>query len=126
MKPSNRPPRSTEVWAGQGERRRRYIVCFNPEEAERQRQHRAAVIETLQAELALLAESDADHPKAACQLIASRRFGRYLGMDAAGRVRLDPAKIKAAERLDGKFVVTTNDDSLTAEDAALGYKASVH
>ena len=126
MKPSNRPPRSTEVWAGQGERRRRYIVCFNPEEAERQRQHRAAVIETLQAELALLAESDANHPKAACQLIASRRFGRYLGMDAAGRVRLDPAKIKAAERLDGKFVVTTNDDSLTAEDAALGYKASVH
>jgi transposase len=113
-----------EVWVGEGERRRRYIVCFNPEEAARQRQHRAAVLEALRAELALLAERDADHPKAACQLIASRRFSRYLGMDAAGRVRLDPAKIKAAERLDGKFVVTTNDDSLTAEDAALGYKGA--
>jgi transposase len=113
-----------EVWVGQGERRRRYIVCFNPEEAARQRQHRAAVLEALRAELALLAERDADHPKAACQLIASRRFGRYLGMDATGRVRIDPAKIKAAERLDGKFVVTTNDDSLTAEDAALGYKGA--
>jgi Transposase DDE domain len=113
-----------EVWVGQGERRRRYIVCFNPEEAARQRQHRAAVLEALRAELALLAERDADHPKAACQLIASRRFGRYLGMDATGRVRIDLAKIKAAERLDGKFVVTTNDDSLTAEDAALGYKGA--
>jgi hypothetical protein len=113
-----------EVWVGQGERRRRYIVCFNPEEAARQRQHRAAVLEALRAELALLAERDEDHPKAACQLLASRRFGRYLSMDAAGRVRLDSAKIKAAERLDGKFVVTTNDDSLTAEDAALGYKGA--
>jgi transposase len=28
-----------EVWVGKGERRRRYVVCFNPEEAERQRQH---------------------------------------------------------------------------------------
>jgi hypothetical protein len=113
-----------EVWVGQGERRRRYIVCFNPEEAARQRQHRAAVLEALRAELALLAERDEDHPKAACQLLASRRFGGYLSMDAAGRVRLDSAKIRAAERLDGKFVVTTNDDSLTAEDAALGYKGA--
>jgi hypothetical protein len=113
-----------EVWVGQGERRRRYIICFNPEEAERQRQHRAAVLEALQAELVLLAERDDDHPKAACQLMASRRFARYLSADAAGRPQLDPAKVKAAERLDGKFVVTTNDDSLTAEDAALGYKGA--
>ena len=113
-----------EVWVGQGERRRRYIVCFNPEEAERQRQHRAAVLGALQAELDLLAERDADHPKAACQLMASRRFARYLSVDAAGRPQLDSAKVKAALRLDGKFVVTTNDDSLTAEDAALGYKGA--
>ena len=63
-------------------------------------------------------------PEAACHLLASRRFARYLTTDAAGRPRLDPAKVKAAERLDGKFVVTTNDDSLTAEDAALGYKGA--
>jgi transposase len=56
--------------------------------------------------------------------LASRRFARYLSTDAAGRPRLDPAKIKAAERLDGKFVLTTNDDSLTAEDVALGYKGA--
>jgi hypothetical protein len=113
-----------EVWVGKGERRRRYVVCFNPEEAERQRQHRAALLEALAAELAALEARDADHPKAACQLMASRRFGRYLAADAVGRPRLDPAKVKVAERLDGKFVVTTNDDSLTAEDAALGYKGA--
>ena len=56
--------------------------------------------------------------------MASRRFARYLSTDAAGRPQLDPAKIKAAERLDGKFVVTTNDDSLTPEDAALGCKGA--
>jgi hypothetical protein len=92
-----------EVWVGRGERRRRYIVCFNPEEAQRQRLHRAAVLEALQAELGLLAERDADHPKAACQLMASRRFARYLSADAAGRPQLDPAKVKAAERLDGMY-----------------------
>jgi hypothetical protein len=32
------------------------------------------------------------------------------------------AKVKAAERLDGKFVLTTNDDTLSAADIALGYK----
>jgi hypothetical protein len=113
-----------EVWVGTGERRRRYVVCFNPEEAERQRRHRAMVLEALAAELAALEAQDADHPKAACHLLASRRFARYLATDAAGRPRLDPTKVKAAERLDGKFVVTTNDDSLTAEDAALGYKGA--
>ena len=30
--------------------------------------------------------------------------------------------MKAAERPDGKFVVHTNDDTLSAEDMALGYR----
>jgi hypothetical protein len=113
-----------EVWVGTGERRRRYVVCFNPEEAERQRHHRARVLALLAAELELLAARDDNHPKAACHLLAAQRFARYLTTDTSGRPRLDPAKVKAAERLDGKFVVTTNDDSLTAEDAALGYKGA--
>jgi hypothetical protein len=33
--------RPKEVVVGDGERRRRYIVCFNPREAERQAQHRS-------------------------------------------------------------------------------------
>ena len=35
---------------------------------------------------------------------------------------MDLAKIKAAEKFDGKFVVISNDDTLSAEDIALGYK----
>ena len=41
-----------------------------------------------------------------------------------GRPKLDTAKVKAAEKLDGKFVVITNDDTLSAEDIALGYKGA--
>jgi hypothetical protein len=29
---------------------------------------------------------------------------------------LDPAKVKAAEKFDGKFVVISNDDTLSAEN----------
>jgi transposase len=113
-----------EVWVGEGERRKRYVLCLNPEEAARQRQRRAQVLAGLEAELALLAAREEDHPKAACALLASRRYGRFLGTDARGRPRLDPAKVKAAERFDGKFVVITNDDTLSAEDVALGYKGA--
>jgi hypothetical protein len=111
-----------EVWVGEGERRRRYVLCLNPEEAERQRRHREVVLAEI--ELALLAERDEDHPKAACGLMASRRYGRYLGTDGRGQPRLDAAKVKAAAAFDGKFVITSNDDSLSAEDLALGYKGA--
>jgi len=111
-----------EVVVGEGERRRRYVLCLNPEEAERQRLHREQVLSELTAELNLLREREADHPKAACTLLASRRYGRYLTADYLGRPRLDAAKVKAAEKFDGKFVVITNDDTLSAEDVALGYK----
>jgi hypothetical protein len=113
-----------EVVVGEGERRRRYVLCLNPEEAERQRGHREQVLVELAAELSLLREREADHPKAACTLLASRRYGRYLTTDYLGRPRLDAAKIKAAEKFDGKFVVITNDDTLSAEDVALGYKGA--
>ena len=34
-----------EVMVGDGERRRRYVVCYNPQEAERQARHRKEVLE---------------------------------------------------------------------------------
>jgi Transposase DDE domain len=105
-----------------GERRRRYVLCLNPQEAERQRRHREQVLIEIEAELERLEARKEDHPKAACTLLTSRRYGRYLATDYLGRPRLDPAKVKAAEKFDGKFVVITNDDTLSAEDVALGYK----
>jgi len=55
-------------------------------------------------------------------LLASSRFGRYLRELSAGKLRIDQAAIAEAEKYDGKWVITSNDDSLTAEDLALGYK----
>src|SRR5271166_5558736 len=113
-----------EVWVGDGERRKRYVLCLNPQEAERERARRAQLLVELDAELARLEQRQDDHPKAACALLTSRRYGRYLSKDWRGRPRLDAAKVKAAEKFDGKFVVISNDDTLSAEDIALGYKGA--
>jgi transposase len=39
-----------------------------------------------------------------------------------GLLRIDAAKQRAEARLDGKFVIQSNDDSLTPADLAMGYK----
>ena len=39
-----------------------------------------------------------------------------------GRLLIDRARIKAEERLDGKYLLSTSDPDLSAEDVALGYK----
>ena len=115
--------RVKEVVLGNGERRRRYIVCHNPQEAERSRAHRSELLAELEAELASLREAPgAGQSKRACALLNSARFARYLKRSTTGHPLLDPAKVKAEERLDGKFVVTSNDDTLCPEDLALGYK----
>ena len=49
--------RVKEVTVGEGERRRRYALCCNPEEAGRQKRHRERVLAELEAELASLAEA---------------------------------------------------------------------
>ena len=97
--------RAKEVVIGDGERRRRYILCLNGEEADRQKWRRTELLQTLEAELDAL---EADHPKRACQLLSSKRFGPYLSHDENGRPYLDRDKVKRAEHLDGKFVLTTN------------------
>jgi hypothetical protein len=112
-----------EVTVGKGEGRRRYVVCYNPEEERRQREHRKQVLEELEIELASLKSAKADeHSKRECRLRASRRYGKYLRLTKTGRLKLDRAKVKHYEKLDGKFVVHSNDDTLSAEDMALGYK----
>lgn len=105
------------------EKRRRYVLCRNPEEAKRQKHRRDEMLRELEAELtALHARKDDEHPKAACALRASRRFGAYLKADASGKLQIDRAKVAQEEKLDGKWLVITNDASLSAEDVALGYK----
>lgn len=115
--------RVKEVWVGEGERRRRYVVCYNPEEAARQQKHRACVLTELEAELSTLVQcTGTTHTKRVCELRASGRYGSYLRVSARGHLKLNRAKVKQEEKLDGKFVVHSNDDTLSVEDLALGYK----
>jgi len=109
---------------GDGARRRRYVVCFNPQEAERQRRQRAAVIEELKAELARDPRGGrrTRHTRQMCSLLTSLRYRRYLRETPRGVLRIDRARVAEEAKLDGKWVVTSNDDTLSAEDLALGYK----
>ena len=112
-----------EVTVGDGERRRRYVVCYNPEEAARPKQHREQVLKELEAELAgLRTQRGASHSKRVCDLRASGRYGRYVRLTRGDAPRIHQAAVAAAARLDGKFVVHSNDDTLSAADLALGYK----
>jgi hypothetical protein len=114
--------RVKEVIVGDGERRRRYVVCHNPAEAARQRDHRNRLVADLEAQLAAMeARADGKHSKRACALLTGR-YGRYLRETPTGKLRIDRAAIAEAERYDGKWVITSNDDTLSAEDLALGYK----
>ena len=110
-----------EVIVGDGERRKRYILCYNPKEAERQREHRKMIVTMLEAEL----DRHRDHTATAqwaIELLASARFKRYLRITKGKLVRIDRAAIQAAAKYDGKWVLETNDDTISLEDAACGYK----
>ncbi len=110
-----------EVIVGDGERRRRYILCYNPKEAERQQRHRAQRLAELEAELARHPDKNAT-AQWAIELLASGRYKRYLTTTAKGQIRIDRAAIREAQRYDGKWVLETNDDTISLEDAASGYK----
>ena len=110
-----------EVSVGDGERRKRYILCYNPKEAKRQRKHRQMTVELLEDELQRHKDPSAS-AQWAIELLGSRRFKRYLRVLKSGQVRIDRAAIREAEKYDGKWVIETNDDTISLEDAACGYK----
>lgn len=110
-----------EVIVGDGERRNRYILCYNPKEAQRQVKHRAQIIELLEYELNRHPDKTAS-ARWAIELLASRRFKKYLTVTETNRLRIDRSKIKEATKYDGKWVIETNDDTISLEDAACGYK----
>jgi len=110
-----------EVIVGDGERRKRYILCFNPKEAERQEKHRQDVIACLESELESHPDSNAS-AQWAIELLASRRYKRYLKVTKAGKIRINRGAVRQAAKYDGKWVLETNDDTISLEDAAMGYK----
>ena len=123
--------RVKEVRVGTGDAAKRFIVCHNPAEADRDKQTRDDTITRLQAELTRIAaarakassaKASAAHHRAECALRDHVTLGRYVRQTKTGRLLIDRAKIKAEERLDGKYLLSTSDPDLSAEDVALGYK----
>ena len=111
-----------EVIVGDGERRKRYILCYNPKEAKRQKKHRQSIVELLGKELDRHPNQSAT-AQWAIELLASRRYKRYLRITKSKQIRIYRTAIRNAARYDGKWVIETNDDTISLEDAALGYKS---
>ncbi len=133
----------------------RWIICHNPDEAERDQAARDAAITRITTELDRITTArtrareqartrraasaamsaaarkkadrkadldEAAHVKAECALREHPALGRWLRQTPSGRLVLDRAKITAEARLDGKYLLSTSDPDLSAEDVALGYK----
>ncbi|MFJ2582457.1 IS1634 family transposase [Kitasatospora aureofaciens] len=101
----------------------RFVICHNPESADRDKHMR----EQLVAQLAdLIANTDklSDFRRGELRGRIADKPGlnRYLRTTPAGKLRVDQAKIKAEENLDGKYLLRCSDPHLSAEDIALGYK----
>jgi len=123
--------RVKQVTVGEGDAAKRFVVCHNPSEAERDRARREETIRRLEQELARLeaqrsrakgAQARATHLRGECALRDHPTLGRHLRQLRSGRLRIDRGAVRAEERLDGKFLLSTSDPELSAEDVALGYK----
>ena len=86
---------------------RRYVVCRNPLEAQKDAAAREAILDKLRQTI---------EKQGAKAVIGNRGYARFLKV-AKGSVSVDEAAVKRDARLDGKFVLTTNTDLPTAEVA---------
>jgi Transposase DDE domain len=110
-----------------GVRAERFVVCHNPEAADRD----AAVRERLIAHLEeLIAGSDGWTARRRDELVGSLKakpgLRRYLRRTPSGLLRIDRATASREARLDGKWLLRTSDETLTADDLADAYKQLVH
>jgi hypothetical protein len=101
----------------------RFIVCFNPEQADRDAALRQVMIDKLET---LITGSDTLSPRKRAELAGKISMmpgpHRYLRQTPGGLLRLDKAKITAEMKLDGKYLLRCSDPTMSAEDIALGYK----
>jgi hypothetical protein len=106
-----------------GARAQRFVVCHNPEAAERD----AAVRANLLAHLKQLIDgSDTWTPRRRDELVGSLKtkpgLRRYLRRTPTGLLRIDHAAIRREQHLDGKWLLRTSDPTLTPDDLAAAYK----
>jgi hypothetical protein len=101
----------------------RFVICHNPEAADRD----AAVRAQLLAQLGeLIADTDRltrdDRAKLRGIISTKPGLNRFLRVTATGLLRIDKAAIRTETNLDGKYLLRSSDPTLSAEDIARGYK----
>jgi transposase len=118
--------RVKEVWVpaeDAGQRAERFTLCHNPEQADRDRAVRERLIAHLQQ---LIDGSDAWTRGKRDELVGSLKdkpgLRRLLRRTRTGLLRVDRAAAAREARLDGKWLLRTNDHTLTPEDLAAAYK----
>jgi transposase len=109
------------IVGGDSEARRRFVIVRNPEEATRDKKKRDDILQEVERRLHDQL-SGQPHKKATCKLRSHDTFGKYLRQTKTGELRLNKAKVRAEEHLDGKYLISTSDDNLSVEDIVLGYK----
>ena len=91
---------------------RRYVVCFNADQAKKDREDRQAIVAHLRS---ALKQGDKS-------LVGNKGYRKYLKTPASSRrFEIDQEKIQAQERYDGVWVLQTDLD-LPAKEIALRYK----
>lgn len=111
------------VIGGDSEARRRFVLIRNPEEADRDRKKREDILQETERRLVTLNQLEGiPHQKAACALRSHKTYGRYIRQSKTGKLFINQAKIRSEAQFDGKYLISTSDDSLSVEDLVLGYK----
>ncbi len=112
-----------EVLVGAGEKRRRCIRVHNPEEAQKDKATREKILARIEKTLTELGDQRGKaHKKSVCALLAHRTMGRCLRQLNDGSIKIDRGKLREEAHLDGKYIISTSDGTLSPEDVALGYK----
>jgi len=101
----------------------RFVICHNPEAADRDATIRTQLIARLE-EMITGSDQLSATKRAELRGVISTKPGlnRYLRVTAGGLLRVDATAVNAESKLDGKYLLRTNEPHLSAEDIALGYK----
>lgn len=112
--------RVKEVKVGEADR---FIICHNPDRAERDAAVRARLLAQLQ-EMIDGTDKLSATKRAELRGVISTKPGlnRYLRLTPGGLLRINHKAIAAETKLDGKYLLRCSDPHLSAEDIALGYK----
>jgi len=107
----------------EGARAQRFVVCHNPEQAERDEAVRGQLVAHLDS---LIVASDGWTDRRRDEFVGSLKtkpgLRRYLRRTGGGLLRVDAAAIKREQHLDGKWLLRTSDTTLTPDDLAAAYK----